>query len=706
MPYQRITFPDLGWSDSVAFRVGNRRVAQEAENVMPRDPFQERRRLATRQGFVALHDVPNDDAIQWMGSFRVYRDDGSGGYDLVQGVLVVAAGRVYELTTGGVTERLAGTLTHALAADDDIEGVVHRNVAYLVNGRWYYRIDLSAQTPEIEDWTATEGPDVHVASSSIAAGTFGHGATLIAEFGARLVLAGLLEAPTNWFMSSVGDPDDWAPVYDAGATAGGLSGDGADEYGVVAEPITAIGPLGSSGFLIGTTGSLSHLTGDPQFSDTRMVTVSRAVGVVGPRAMCPGPEKTVYVCSTDGVYRVAPNTYGLDRGDRLTADRLDGFFSNTDFLDLDPVLAYDDHQHILWLFANRTDEPALSLHYVMDATTGSWWPQRLMDDRMPVVTSTAKFRPLSGERPVLWCAGLARIATQPPTGVYPRDGMSLPGSPYNLPEEGDEGHEFVASILMGPFNMEAGERVLLRDVRVILGADRQADVLTDETGLGPQLTVIAGASAQEAVGESGDLVVDWEARRIHDGGMAGTVSWDDSVDGGAADNSGSPPTDTAIGGFAYPVTGRYSPQSTALPGSQSAYAGPGEYLIERNPGDGRWDLTGPDGLGSRLTYFRTAVPAVSPSGQYANEQGYAAQSILDARSAGFANREVVAERVLRRGMNNALRMRVRASDIYLGIEATGRTWSLEDMSVDIVPGGRVRQWHDIDTDPGIELERP
>ena len=41
-------------------------------------------------------------------------------------------------------------------------------------------------------------------------------------------------------------------------------------------------------------------------------------------------------------------------------------------------------------------------------------------------------------------------------------------------------------------------------------------------------------------------------------------------------------------------------------------------------------------------------------------------------------------------MNNACRMRVRANDVFLGIESVGRSWAIEDISVNVNDCGPVR----------------
>ena len=58
--------------------------------------------------------------------------------------------------------------------------------------------------------------------------------------------------------------------------------------------------------------------------------------------------------------------------------------------------------------------------------------------------------------------------------------------------------------------------------------------------------------------------------------------------------------------------------------------------------------------------------------------------------ANFVDRTISEKRALARGRDSANRFRIRASDIFLSITADGRSFALEDLSVDIEDGGPFR----------------
>jgi hypothetical protein len=296
-----------------------------ALNVMPRDPGNKRTRLGTRSGAVAIYDFPqvgeepatSNQLIQHVGTYRIY---GSSG--LEERLLIVANGRVYTMPANGMNpvEVDEGILTPPfLNATGPVEGVQYGPHYYLVDGDNYIKVQLDATPdPVASTWA---GP------AAFAAG--GGTATLIAVIGARIMLAGLVDAPNNWAFSGVDDPEDW--TFGATLGVGAVAGDSGTRLGRLGQPITCIAPIGRSGALIGCIGSMSMITSDPALPDVQMVELSRVVGVVGPRAWCPGPEQSVLVLGYDGLYYVTPNTFAIERANRLTAGKLDSAFLRLNF---------------------------------------------------------------------------------------------------------------------------------------------------------------------------------------------------------------------------------------------------------------------------------------------------------------------------------------------------------------------------------------
>mgnify|MGYP003150748373 CR=1 FL=1 len=397
---------------------------------------------------------------------------------------------------------------------DTVRAAMYGTVVYLVTGRQYYKIDLSATTPVIEEWTNYNG------TGGMPTDAYGNKCNLITRFGARIVMAGISSSPNNWFMSKIGDAEDWTPT--ALSSSDAQAGDSSTEFGVLGEPITAIFPFGEAGLMMASKGTLTYLTADPVTTGAQMIRMSNGVGVMGPDAWCQGPEKSCYVASGDGVYLIQPNQFNIQRGQSITTGRLDGFFSGVNSSEVDLHLAYDPPRGTILLFVNREADPLNVVHYMHHIATQSWWTFKVSDPRMDVVRTTCLYSPISGEREGLWIGCKSgRITTQPNSGVLAYDGGShtspLKSASNNSPDDAKE--TFESRIAWAPINAGlSNQRLLMTELDVLL--DRNEVTATDGiTPAGPTLNLYGAEMAQILSGVSGDIKVT-QTELVIDGGVA------------------------------------------------------------------------------------------------------------------------------------------------------------------------------------------
>jgi hypothetical protein len=398
---------------------------------------------------------------------------------------------------------------------DTVRGVIYGTYAYLATGRQYYKVDLSVTTPVIEEWTNYNG------AGGMPTDTYGNKCNLIARFGARIAMSGISSSRNNWFMSKIGDAEDWTPT--AGNTSDAQAGDSSTDFGVLGEPITALFPFGESGLMMAGRGSLTFLTADPVVSGAQMIRMSNGVGVMGPDAWCQGPEKTCYVASGDGVYLIQPNQFNIQRGQSVTTGRLDAFFTGINPSEIDLHLAYDPPRGTIVMYVNREDDPDNSIHYMHHIATQSWWTFKVTDARVDVVRATCLYSPISGEREGLWIGCKSgRIATQPNSGVVAYDGGAhsspLKSTSNNSPNT-DTKVAFSSRLAWSPINSGlTNERLLLTELDVLL--DRHTVTATDGiTAVGPTLNLYGAETAQTLSGISGDIKVT-QTELVIDGGVA------------------------------------------------------------------------------------------------------------------------------------------------------------------------------------------
>ena len=405
--------------------------------------------------------------------------------------------------------------TNRIHKSDTVRGVIYGTYAYLATGRQYYKVDLSVTTPVIEEWTNYNG------AGGMPTDTYGNKCNLIARFGARIAMSGISSSRNNWFMSKIGDAEDWTPT--AGNTSDAQAGDSSTDFGVLGEPITAMFPFGESGLMMAGRGSLTFLTADPVVSGAQMVRMSNGVGVMGPDAWCQGPEKTCYVASGDGVYLIQPNQFNIQRGQSVTTGRLDAFFTGINPSEIDLHLAYDPPRGTIVMYVNREDDPDNSIHYIHHIATQSWWTFKVTDARVDVVRATCLYSPISGEREGLWIGCKSgRIATQPNSGVVAYDGGAhaspLKATSNNSPNT-DTKVAFSSRLAWSPINSGlTNERLLLTELDVLL--DRHTVTATDGiTAAGPTLNLYGAETAQTLSGISGDIKVT-QTELVIDGGVA------------------------------------------------------------------------------------------------------------------------------------------------------------------------------------------
>jgi len=538
MPTTQLPIPINGYTDSMNHQHGAEGFTTSAMNILPMDNWEHRRRVGTRQGFAAMADmgVNDDQNIQLLLTYEVYRDT-----TLVQEVLIVAYGLVYYADANGNTHSIAYDQSHSVSefqvanADkiqpsDKVRGIQFGNYVYLVNGRYYYMIDLSATTPVVQTWRkVADGGDIGLP----AAGT--NKATLITRFGGRIVLAGIATTNTNWFMCTIGDVEDW--TYDASDTTGAtaIAGGSATRFGKLGEPIVALFPFGDSGLMVAGRNTLTYMTNDPAMPDAQFVKMSNGVGVMGPDAWCQGPEKTCFIASADGVYRLEPNMFNIQRGQSLTAGRLDNFFASVSPSRVDIHLAFDPSRLLVIMFVNRQADPTGIVHYVHHLNTQSWWPIKITDTRMDSLKSHCLYRPSSGQRDGLWLGFKSgRISMMSPSGVLITDGAAsgsaLKSSSNNSPNDGN-GAAFQSRLAWSPLNATVPNERLLMTEMVVLLDNHEFPTLDGITQTGPTLNLYGADMAQVLSGVSGSIGIT-ETRLAITGGAATGSQSETAISGG------------------------------------------------------------------------------------------------------------------------------------------------------------------------------
>jgi len=618
----------------------------------------------------------------------VNSDNGHNG-----SIIAEASGATVTFTQriGGI----AGNTTVAETSDEASFGTVTftggedtapHNYVYMTDGTKYVKVDVSQNPAIVSQWI---GPYKTVKASQ---GSAVFRAKLVQQFGARLVLAGVDPTPTNWFLSKITDPFDWTPG--AGVTAGveALAGSAGTKFGTVGDNIKALIPVGTNSIVFGCTSSLVMLTGDPAFDNVVFRQISRTVGVLGPRAFTPVSEMSSLIASTEGVFAIDPNTFDIEKGARITRDRLDNLFSRLDFENTDIVMGYDDARSTALMCVTKTDDISTSEIFALDMSNGGWWLWTLGNTTMRGVKAITSFRPIAGDRtaPLIGTTS-GHLLSQPESFIQHQDGGVLSSTAFSsLHAPSADAVDFESEILMGPINADPSRRVLLKDTRVLLGQKSESDVDTVETG--PFLSILSGDTAQQAVGFQSGFNLSTTDVSVDGGDEAGGTDTQDTsllgvaCDGGdEAGGTDAQSDGTVFGGVAGEPDGQYVPQTTGTLINDTVFAGPGGYTVSRNALK-KWEIKE-----GGIVYFQTSneVSGTPTTIQYASGL-LPATVVATLEDSQFADAQATPNVLLSRGRSTAKRTRIRASDVFVKIGAASRAWALEDLSVDVEDGGPVR----------------
>lgn len=760
-----IQLPLGGYTEQNQFSATPAGMTPQCLNVMPLDPYNRRMRIGQRHGVQTW----NSGAVQFIGVFRAYQ-----GGNFVERIIFVRLGKVYHADpSGSGTATLFGTGTVGTNHTQDnpflktsgiVEGVQFNEHFYFVDGTNYALVHLTTpnSATAVTAWGGTSGGGStkhgprHTDPANAVAG---ESATLICRWGARLVLAGYKRTPNVWFAcapdepyaDTTGNSDDGWTGTTANGFIGAIAGTSANSYGTLGDPIVAIFPFGQSGLMFGCTDSFSFMTSDPAFDDSAaIVSLSKSVGIVGPRAWCFGQEKSTYFIGKDGLYQIAPNDFNFNRANRISAGRLDSFFLRLDFgapavggntplsggtlrmlqtdqgsatgadskvlqngslttgsttekIALPAVgtssligdaasgtisasLCWDADREGVWMFLAVSGAEVSSTHVYYDTKTNSFWPQRFYDPNGYAPLSSVYF-PQNRLGPGRLFMGTQDAVTVLSNGYS----IGIDGYSSNMSQNDQRARHIRSSLTIGPIIATIPYRIMLNEVRADLGSDPYS-VPTGFTDLSTpvKLTVSTGETAQDALGlQVGKVFVVNVDPLVVDGGDAPTVPTTPNYDGGTYL---APSPNVLDGRYALRPFGEYAQSDPFSFGTERIFNGPGDWTLKYVTANSRWEIV-LSGETDETEYAQSSAD-VDPNSTYTTViQNPISPDLKDnavVSGAAYPTAEVVEIGDLVAGRNDAKRCRIRSEAMYLTLAADGRPWSIERMSAVVSQVGKSR----------------
>jgi hypothetical protein len=755
-----VQLPLKGFTEQSAYSTVPEGMTPSCINVMPTDVWNGRIRIGTRNGTKkwVTSEGADIDNVQFIGSYRIYE---SG--TLVERLIIVRNGLVYDADPQSPTATLrlfTNQSTPKLVTSGPVEGVQFHDHFYFVDGTAYVMAHLSdpvgsLPTSGVTSW-GQAGGSIHgpYHTDGLGGAAAGTRATLICRWGARLVIAGYKNYPSLWFACGPDLPyphttgstssDGWAVGNLRIGAIGGSSA--ANNYGTVGDPIVAIFPFGQTGLMFACTNSFSFLTTDPEYdASAQMVSLTKSIGIAGRRAWCFGQEKSAYVLGRDGLYLLNPNDFNFNRGNRISAGRLDSFFLRLDFgtpaiggssnlaggtlrsiasgygtgagasatiLDDDknikespvgldiaqtpaplsftgtssgeiwPVLHWDPDREGVWIFLSVSGANSASLHLYYDSKTDSFWPQRFYDPKMTAPESVIYMGESRSKNGRFFLCGEDAIVVMDKT--YP---VGIDGFRLNMTND-DQAAQWVRnSLTLGPILAPLPQRAFLSEIRIDLAED-QYEVPSDFEDLStpPVVSVSSGDTAQLAVGIQSDRLFVSNIRET-------VVDCEDAVqpvsmtlyDGGTA--STTTPDNLIDARFATKPFGEYIKADPFTSGTSASYDGPSQYTLVYEAGVWRikWNA-------AQVEYEQDTT-SIDPNGQYTTQIDDPVDAPPDGAlvsGASFSGAEVTEVGTLVAGRNEAIKTRIRAEAMYVTVASDGRPWSIERASFKVSQVGKSR----------------
>jgi hypothetical protein len=753
MTHVQVQLPFKGFTEQSPYSVVPPGMTPSCLNVMPADVWNGRMRLSVRNGSQRY----NLGDVQFMSTYRVYE---SGV--LVEKLIFVRAGIVYYANPHGampVTPTAFGNQASAkLVTDKLVEGVQFNEYFYFVDGTNYVFVDLvnpsSATAVQIWGGASPQHGPYHTDPSSVQPG---ERATLICRWGPRLVLAGYKRTPNVWFAcapdapyphsGSGGPTDGWTGNDYVGSASGGTSTD----WGTLGDPIVAIFPFAQSGLMFGCTNSFTFLTNDPVFEESvSMVSLTRSIGIAGRRAFCQSQEKGAFILANDGLYFLNANDFNFNRGNRVSAGRLDSFFLRLDFgtpaiggsgplaggtlrsligsdgtgsgakiktltttgtvtesptLDeisiapsvesligslatgqVFPVLCYDPDREGVWVFLSVSGVEQSSVHLYYDLKTDSFWPQRFSDPEMYAPSSACYVGTSRTTTGKLFMGGSDSISV-----IDRGSPRGIDGYYDGIGEDPElQRTQFVrSSLTMGPILAPLPYRIQINEIRVDMAEDiyEVPDDWTDASEP-PVLSISTGETAQAALGLQVDKIFVSDLNPlVIDCGGATVASPSPTYDGGDYNDI---PTNTIDGRFATRPFGEYSQSDPFSNGTARVFNGPGDWVIRFN--GTRWIL---EDFVTTVDEYRQITPDQgSPNGLMENliqtPISPDEKDTVRVSNASFSSAEVTEIAELAPGRNDAKKCRIRAEAAYVTVASDGKPWSIERMSMIVGQVGKSR----------------
>lgn len=380
-------------------------------------------------------------------------------------LIAVVGGDIYKIVAGVPSLVTGGA--GLLDPSARVQSVEAFGRLYFVDGSNYVQYDPQTDTASV--W---------VASAGTLPNNGGNTARLICLYRGRIVLSGVSGDDSNWFMSKVGDPDDWDYAPATPTVIDAVAGNSSDA-GMCPDIVTALIPYSDDELIFGGDHSINRLSGDAQETG-RIDLISNVIGVAWGRAWTKDPDGATYFFGMrGGVFRLETRG-GFPQ--RISGEKIDDRLRDLSVSDAVVRMAWNDFEQLLHVFIHNLDG-SVSESVTWDKRRQAWWVDTLANSNHRGIAIHTFDGDEPDDRAIL---------------IGGRDGHI-----YKLDPDAtdDDGTAIDSHVLWGPIKSSSGVSIQITEISLTL-ADTADDV---------DVYLFAGASAEEAFAKAEAATPDWSA---------------------------------------------------------------------------------------------------------------------------------------------------------------------------------------------------
>jgi hypothetical protein len=303
--------------------------------------------------YITLDDA-QDAGTAILRKLKLVDTDTSNAAVRAHKYVAVSGGQVYTFDRSVDPTAVSGSTMSASSIY--VQSTVAFNRLYWTDGTGYFQYDPIDDA--VSAWTSAKS------------GALPKRAKLIATWNGRIVLARAADDPYNWYMSGIGDAEDWDFFPKVPSLSQAISG-GQARTGINRDIVNALIPYNDDLLIIGGDHTVQRLTGDPM-AGGQIDLVSDQTGIAFGRAWTKDPEGNLYFFgSRGGVYAMAPGGVPQD----ISRSRIERSLREINLSDYFVRLLWNDYDnglHVYFVRANLTSATT-TRHWFWDRKSDSWW---------------------------------------------------------------------------------------------------------------------------------------------------------------------------------------------------------------------------------------------------------------------------------------------------------------------------------------------